>query len=66
VNWPEVKAPRLQKMMSEITEERGNLDLNFACDLTIEEAAIWLNAKGISHHVALSIIRARKAFYKRV
>jgi len=43
VNWPEIKAPRLQKIMREITEERGNLDLNFLCDLPLEEAATWLN-----------------------
>jgi endonuclease-3 len=42
VNWPEVKAPRLQKMMREITEERGNPDLNFLCDLPVEEAEAWL------------------------
>src|SRR5947209_19960228 len=36
VNWPEVKAPRLQVMMREITEERGNLDLSFLCDLPVE------------------------------
>ena len=43
VNWPEVKAPRLQKIMREITEERGNLDLTFLCELPVEEAAAWLN-----------------------
>jgi endonuclease-3 len=43
VNWPEVKAPRLQAIMRRITEERGNLDLNFLCDLPVEEAAAWLN-----------------------
>ncbi|HLL79880.1 MAG TPA: endonuclease III [Ktedonobacteraceae bacterium] len=43
VNWPEVKAPRLQKIMREITEERGNLDLHFLCELPLQEAAAWLN-----------------------
>jgi endonuclease-3 len=43
VNWPEVKAPRLQKIMRQITEERGNLDLNFLCELPVEVAAAWLN-----------------------
>lgn len=43
VNWPEIKAPRLQKIMREITEERGNLDLNFLCELPLEEAMAWLN-----------------------
>ncbi len=43
VNWPEVKAPRLQTIMRQITDECGNLDLNFLCELPIEEAAAWLN-----------------------
>src|SRR5438270_4300895 len=43
VNWPEVKAPRLQTIMRQITEERGKLDLNFLCELPVEEAAAWLN-----------------------
>jgi endonuclease-3 len=43
VNWPEVKAPRLQKIMREITGERGNLDLDFLCKLSVAEASAWLN-----------------------
>jgi endonuclease III len=43
VNWPEVKAPRLQAIMRQITEERGNLDLDFLCELPLAEAAAWLN-----------------------
>ena len=43
VNWPEVKAPRLQTIMRQITEERGDLNLNFLCELPVEEAAAWLN-----------------------
>ncbi len=43
VNWPEVKAPRLQAIMRRITEERGELNLNFLCDLPVEESAAWLN-----------------------
>jgi len=43
VNWPEVKAPRLQSIMRQITEERGNLDLNFLCELPVVESAAWLN-----------------------
>ncbi len=43
VNFPEVKAPRLQKIMREITEERGNLNLDFLCALPLPEAMIWLN-----------------------
>ena len=43
VNFPEVKAPRLQKIMREITEERGNLNLDFLCQLPLAEASAWLN-----------------------
>ncbi|TMC60719.1 MAG: endonuclease III, partial [Chloroflexota bacterium] len=43
VIFPEVKAPRLQTIMRQITQERGNLDLDFLCDLPIEESAAWLN-----------------------
>jgi endonuclease III len=43
VNFPEVKAPRLQTIMRQITEERGNLDLNFLRTLPLEDAAAWLN-----------------------
>lgn len=43
VNWPEVKAPRLQALMRRITEERGSLDLDFLRDLPVAEGAAWLN-----------------------
>src|SRR5438270_9207802 len=43
VNWPEVKAPRLQFIMRQITEERGNLNLDFLRDLPTEEGAAWLS-----------------------
>jgi endonuclease-3 len=43
VNWPEVKAPRLQALMRRITEERGELNLDFLRDLPVDEGAAWLN-----------------------
>jgi endonuclease-3 len=42
VNWPELKAPRLQAIMRRITEERGELNLDFLCDLPVAEGAAWL------------------------
>jgi endonuclease-3 len=42
VNWPEVKAPRLQALMRRITEERGELNLDFLRDLPVAEGAAWL------------------------
>ncbi len=43
VNWPEAKAPRLQTIMRQITEERGNLNLDFLCELPVEESTAWLS-----------------------
>jgi endonuclease-3 len=43
VNFPEVKAPRIQAVLRQITEERGNLNLDFLCDLPIEESMQWLD-----------------------
>ena len=43
VSFPEVKAPRLQAIMRQITEERGSLDLDFLRDLPVEESAAWLS-----------------------
>ncbi len=43
VNFPEVKAPRLQALMHRITEERGELKLDFLRDLPTEEGAAWLS-----------------------
>jgi endonuclease-3 len=43
VNFPEVKAPRIQAIMRQITQERGNLNLDFLCELSVEEAAAWLD-----------------------
>lgn len=43
VNFPEVKAPRIQAVMRQITEERGNLNLDFLCNLPLEESTQWLN-----------------------
>ncbi|MCL4527786.1 MAG: endonuclease III [Chloroflexi bacterium] len=36
------KGPRIQKVLKEITKERGNLDLWFLKDLPLEEARAWL------------------------
>lgn len=43
VNWPETKAPRLQAIMRQITQERGKLNLDFLCDLPVDEGAAWLS-----------------------
>jgi len=43
VNFPEVKAPRIQAIMRRITEERGALNLDFLRDLPVAESSAWLN-----------------------
>jgi endonuclease-3 len=42
VTWPEQKAPRLQRILREITERRGTLDLDFLVDMPVPEARAWL------------------------
>jgi endonuclease-3 len=37
-----LKGPRIQKVLRAITEERGDLNLNFLKDLPLEEARNWL------------------------
>jgi endonuclease-3 len=36
------KAPRIQKVLREITNERGNLDLSFRAGVPVDEARHWL------------------------
>jgi endonuclease-3 len=36
------KGPRIQQVLRSITEERGQLDLSFLEDLSVEEARAWL------------------------
>ncbi|HET8844559.1 MAG TPA: endonuclease III, partial [Ktedonobacteraceae bacterium] len=43
VNWPEVKAPRIQTVLREITQERESLNLDFLRDLPLSESTQWLN-----------------------
>ncbi len=64
VNWPEVKAPRLQALMRQITEERGKLNLDFLRDIPVEEGAAWLNrlnGVGPKTTAAVLLFSARQA-----
>lgn len=42
VNWPEVKASNIQKVLNRIHEERGELSIAFLDDLPTEDALQWL------------------------
>jgi endonuclease-3 len=57
VNWPEVKAPRLQAIMRQITEERGELNLDFLRDLSVEEGTAWLSRfEGVGPKTAACVL----------
>ncbi len=57
VNFPEVKAPRIQAVMRQITEERGSLNLDFLCDLPVSESAQWLNRfEGVGPKTAACVL----------
>ena len=57
VNWPETKAPRLQALMRHITEERGELNLDFLCNLPVEEGAAWLRQlEGVGPKTAACVL----------
>ena len=57
VNFPEVKAPRLQALMRRITEERGELKLDFLRDLPTEEGAAWLSRlEGVGPKTAACVL----------
>lgn len=40
--WPEQKAPRIQQVLKKISEERGELSLDFLSDWSVREAREWL------------------------
>jgi endonuclease-3 len=57
VTFPEVKAPRLQALMRRITEERGELRLDFLRDLPVEEGAAWLSRlEGVGPKTAACVL----------
>lgn len=51
------KGLRIQKVLQEITRERGSLDLNFLADLPVEEAWQWLiKFKGVGPKTAAIVL----------
>ena len=51
------KGPRIQKVLQEITSERGSLELNFLGNLPLEEARTWLmKFKGVGPKTAAIVL----------
>lgn len=51
------KGPRIQEALRHITEERGDLDLEFLADWPVEEAKAWLTAmKGVGPKTAAIVL----------
>jgi endonuclease III len=51
------KGPRIQRILQEITSERGSLDLNFLRELSLEEARGWLKKfKGVGPKTAAIVL----------
>lgn len=51
------KGPRIQNVLREITQERGNLDLGFLKDLSVEDARNWLTKfKGVGPKTAAIVL----------
>ncbi len=42
--WPEQKAPRIQRVLQVITEQRGELSLDFLDQLEVAAARVWLES----------------------
>ncbi len=56
-NYPEVKAPRIKTILSQIYEELGNFDLQFLEDLPVEESMDWLmKYEGVGHKTATFLL----------
>jgi endonuclease-3 len=52
------KGPRIQKVLKQITAERGSLDLDFLADLPLEEAREWLlRFKGVGPKTAAIVLQ---------
>lgn len=51
------KAPRIQKALRRILEERGEFNIDFLADLPVEEATRWLTSfDGIGHKTASIVL----------
>lgn len=65
VTWPEQKAPRIQAILKQITQERGELSLDFLETLPVEDARAWLETlSGVGPKTSAAVLafsRLRRA-----
>ncbi len=55
--WPEQKAPRIQQVLRLITEQRGELSLNFLSDMDVADARRWLeNLPGVGPKTSAAVL----------
>lgn len=56
-NWPEQKAPRIQAILKQIGEEKGELSLDFLADISVAEARAWLETlKGVGPKTSAAVL----------
>lgn len=56
-NYPEIKAPYLQKVLTALIAERGSANIDFLTDMTTEQAMAWLtNLPGIGPKTATLLL----------
>ena len=55
--WPEQKAPRIQQILKQITEQRGELSIDFLADISVEAARDWLEQlKGVGPKTSAAVL----------
>lgn len=55
--WADQKAIRLKQILQQITEQRGDLSLDFLADLSVEEARNWLESfSGIGRKTSAAVL----------
>lgn len=56
-SYPEVKAPRIQQILRQVKEERGNFNLSFLGEIPLQEAIDWLMAlPGVGHKTSAFVM----------
>lgn len=57
VTWPEQKAPRIQEVLREVSERRGELSLDFLEELPAPEARAWLESiRGVGPKTSAAVL----------